>query len=261
MINMNMAGVHYGCYYAYLTNDGNSTHIQNVTGIHLKPNHNADVKGFSLSGDEMRRRTLLPQGFETFFPDLVAFDWSSWGNLTSITKNDLMPFPNLQYLNLARNALSSLDGDLFAGTPMLRYIDLSNNLLQNVGYGLLDNLNRLTSAYFDGNPCIKLEKYMASAAGIQALRVDLRDLCPPLGLPSTNPPPSSTIIDTTPTKSSTHSTTTPATLSTTIGYGHCSIGCVELIETLRKEVSSQKGEISIHSKAIVELEKLIRENR
>lgn len=257
---MYIVGVHYSCNYAGLTNDGNSTHIQNVTGIHLKPNHNADVKGFSLSSDEMRRRTSLPQGFEFFFPDLVAFDWRSSGNLTSITSDDLMPFPNLQYLDLAGNGLSFLDGDLFARTPKLGFIDFSNNLLQSVGYGLLDNLSKLTYAYFDGNPCIKLEKYMATAAGIQALRIDLRNLCPPLWLPSTNPPPSSTVADTTPMKTSAHSTTTPATLSTTIGYEHCSIGCVELIETLRKEVSSQKGEISIHSKAIVELEKLIRED-
>lgn len=272
--NFIMTTDHYSCFRAALNNDGNSTHIQNVTGNHLKPNNNADVKGFYSNSDQLQL-SRLPQGFELFFPNLVAFRWMR-GNLTSITSDDLMPFPNLQYIGLSENKLSSLDGDLFARTPKLGYINFQNNQLQSVGYGLLDDLSKLIYAYFNGNPCKKLESYMTTLAGIQALIIDLRDQCPSSELAPTNTSPLSTTFATTPTKTSTivritTTPTSPTTVSTTIDSGHCSIGCLELIETLRKEVLTQKGEItteitgllgqvSIQSKAIVELEKLIRED-
>lgn len=233
----------YFCSSSALTIDGNSTHIQSVTGNYSSGYTNADVEGFSVYHDKLSR---LPKGIEKFFPILAGLDWRS-GSLTSISSEDLQPFPQLQMILLGSNKLTSLDGDLFVYTPKMRYISFDDNLLQSIGFGLLDDLNKLTNAYFNGNPCISLA---APPQTIQELKVKLLGQCPPSSVDITTA----------------RSVTPPISENSSTDNSYCSIGCVDLIETLKKknfrqneEVSGLNDQVSRLNEAIVELQKQMRE--
>lgn len=233
----------YFCSSSALTIDGNSTHIQSATGNYLSGYTNADVEGFSVQHDKLLNR--LPKGIEKFFPILAGLDWRL-GSLTSLTSEDLKPFPKLQMILLGSNKLTSLDGDLFVYSPEMHYISFDNNLLESIGYGLLDDLNKLTNAYFNGNPCINVA---TPPQTIQELKVKLLDQCPP-----------STV------KVTTARMTSPTSENSATDNSHCSIGCVDLIETLKKKNFRQNEEliglndqVSRLNEALVELQKQIRE--
>lgn len=235
-----IVGTQYTCSYATLITYGNITHVFGVAGDHEGGETNEDVKALYISSYQLNR---IPKGIEEFFPNLIIFGWTL-GDLTTLTADDLKPFPELQLFYAQGNKLVSLDGDLFKYTPKLILISFGSNLLEHVGLGLLDGLNKLTLAYFSGNPCINVKARTPGA--IQELKLKLQNQCPPL---STSP-------------------TTTLSISTSLAKK-----CPELIETLEKEIKRQSDEnrryreenarqgemITVQSNAIRALEKQIKE--
>lgn len=180
----------YSCIPAALISDGNLSHVFDVTGNHSSGKTNEDVKGFEIESNH-QHLNRIPKGIEKFFPNLIAFVWYD-GNLTTLIADDLKPFPKLQLFSALINKLVSVDGYLFKHTPTLKVIYLNVNLLENVGFGLLDGLNNLTNAYFQNNSCIH---WIAnSPATIQELNLKLRNQCPPLASMTTSPTTSSTSL-------------------------------------------------------------------
>lgn len=201
-----------------------------VTGVHLSGKSNADVKGFHVISNHGQFNRIL-KGIEHFFPNLIGFSWQQ-GNLSAISTDDFSVFPALQEIQFYNNRLVSLDGDLFRNTPKLIFIRFDYNHLEHVGFGLLDGLNNLTYAYFNGNPCIDMRATTPDA--IQDLKLKLIDQCQPFVT----------------TESSTTVTSTTTTISTTIDPQVCAIGCVGLIETLQGDVESQSEVIVRQSQEI-----------
>lgn len=159
-----------------MTSDGNLTHLIDVTGNHSSGRTNDDVTAFWIeSGHQHLNR--IPKGIEKNFPNLIGFVWS-YGSLTTLKADDLKPFPNLVIFSVIYNKLASLDGDLFKHTPKLENINFDNNLLEHVGFGLLDGLNNLTDASFKRNPCIDMDTFLS--ATLQELKEELQEQCPPL---------------------------------------------------------------------------------
>lgn len=240
-------GDQYTCYQPYVISDGNLTHVLNITGPHLSGKSNADVRAFYPYTD-LKQFKRIPKGVEKFFPDLLAFVWP-YGNLSTIAADDLKPFQNLQAFHAYGSGLVSLEGDLFKYTPKLEYISLDNNLLEHVGFGLLDNLRNLSQAYFRNNPCIDMA--VVSPAGIQQIKFMLQNNCPPQAATVTTSSSSTSLAPTTITNStvikstafiSTSTESASTTISSTTESGHCSIGCVELINILEEENLRQNTE-------------------
>lgn len=251
----------YTCSDTIITTDRNMTHVVDVTGNHLSEKTNAEVTAFYIYTSHKRWKRIL-KGMDKFFPKLIALAWQG-GSLTTLTAEDLEQFPNLQQFNAYNNKLVSLDGGLFKHTPKLRRINFRSNLLEHVGIGLLDNLTHLTVSDFENNPCIDIDAYTQKA--IQELKLILQNQCPPLETTTTST-----------TTSSTSTTFIPTIeISTSSDSRQCSIECVELIETLKKEVKiqSEKNEktseeiarqdvkITAQADSIKELEKQMREIR
>lgn len=180
-------GAVYSCESGAVTNDGHATHIQNINGSHLSGYINSDVHCIKVRYDQLQL-TRLPQGIETFLPNLLIFQWE-YGNLASITSDDLQPFPNLQFISLAYNKLTSLDGNLFVHTPKLVEIYFTMNLLENVDDGLLDGLSNLKAANFKGNTCIT---YFANTEIMRQLKIMLSNQCPRLTTTTKSPLTSTT---------------------------------------------------------------------
>lgn len=264
-----MLGFQYGCI-ATVSGLRHVPSLDTVNGDHwIGKNHN-NVKVLSVIDDELNR---IPTGIADFFPYLIGLQWFR-GNLMEISGDDLRPFPDLRVLRIENNKLYVLDSNLFMHTPKLQWLGFGNNILQHVGLNLLSDLNDLTGAYFQKNPCIDMNA--GTLEEIQELKLRLPDKCPPLS--SVDPPPPtapSTMIPSTTIPSTMIPSTTIST--TTQNSGECSVGCIDKIEALEqnvfsviegltREVSEQREENArqrqintYHETRILELEKQMRE--
>lgn len=240
-------GVIYTCYNVQVTNPNNSPVLENVLGTHVIGMTNAHVRGFTAGRDEST--TQFPKNMHLFFPNLLGLEWYL-GVLTSISANDLQ-FPSMQHLHLSRNRFTALDGDLLQHMPRLARVSFYSNLLQNVGYNFLNNLNALISVDFLTNLCINIRADDAQA--INNLKSHLANQCPPL-LPSTTT--TTTTTTTTPVPTTTTSTT-PITTTTsspiTTTENSCPIRCTidEEVDELRQKLA-QQDELNLEVKLYME---------
>lgn len=176
-----IVGYQYGCYNATVTDKNDPNYVSRIYGRHQEvviENKTAtlthsDVRVFQLS--HMTRLEKLPEGIVSYLPNLIGFRWED-DNLTQITANDLIPFPDLVALSFWNNKLHALDADLFKHTKKLVYINFSSNLINEVGYGILNELN-VMEAYFQLNNCIDF--IARGAAAMFQMKVLLHVKCPP----------------------------------------------------------------------------------
>lgn len=246
----------YTCINPIITDDGILTHVV-ITGEHRTGKSNADVKGFIIGKSDLPF-TRIPEGIGNYFPNLLGFQWVN-ANFPTLIADDLKLFPHLQVLAFFHNKIVSLDSDLFKYTPKLRFFNFGSNLLENVGCKILDGLNDLTNAYFDGNPGVPgINVRATTPEAIQELRLNLQSQCATTSssTSTTLTPITSTTLTTTElpmtnstvteTKSTTLISTSTESASTTISSttesGHCPIGCVELINILDEEILRQNSE-------------------
>lgn len=87
-------------------------------------------------------------------------------------------------LYISQNKLVSINGDLFAHTPRIQRLQFEENQIEHVGSGLLDDLEKLEYANFEGNPCIST--LAQTPEGIVELKLQLSTKCPPLNETITN---------------------------------------------------------------------------
>lgn len=223
---------------ATLLFDGNITHMIAVTGNHLSEKTNADVTAFWIESNH-GEYDRIPRGLNQFFPNLLVFVWQ-FGNLTTLEADDLEPFPVLREIWLPNNKLFALDGDLFKHTPQLGFIYFDYNRITHVGFGLLDGLNSLIYAYFQGNPCINA--FADDSEQIPELKLKLQNQCQPLETttaPTTTLSFSTTLVPTTEISTASELTTpiSTSTLATTSEI--ISTTTVESSTTINTSTSSE----------------------
>lgn len=160
----------YGCTLSTITN-GSVTDLEEVKGTLAVGKTLEDVEGLTLLRKAVDR---WPESLESFLPNLKAIQIYS-SQITSISAENLKPFPNLEYLNLATNLLKTLPADLFSFTPNLKAIYFQSNKLESVGQGILDDLDGFVEADFQANPCISLSGNSPTA--IENLKQELLAKC------------------------------------------------------------------------------------
>lgn len=120
---------------------------------------------------------FIPTNLGKIFPLLTDLHLSG-NQIEKLTVEDMKQLPHLEVLSVYYNRLKSLDGDLFKYNLNLKFIDFSDNQIQHIGTGLLDNLKNLTRVYFNRNSCINT--YAQSRAAVVELSKTLSCLCPPI---------------------------------------------------------------------------------
>ena len=154
-------------------NAGNEGFVTDVTGDHLVGNNNDAVRTLSVSGQPLL--TQIPKDIGKFFKNLQGLE--VWGcQLATVSMEDLRPFPDLVVLNIEQNNLFNLPGNLFYHTPNLVWLRCLDNRIQNIGYGLLDDLHRLQFASFSRNDCIDMSA--RNQRELVVLKEVLSILCP-----------------------------------------------------------------------------------
>lgn len=97
--------------------------------------------------------TYIPKGIEQFFSNIFYISIKDTG-LAVIRKNDLKPFPKLQWLFLSRNQLKTLNSGLFRHNPKLNLLGLEGNQLNSIAADIFDPIEDLQQADFRDNVCI-----------------------------------------------------------------------------------------------------------
>jgi len=158
----------------YGIEDENPTQVDEFRGDHLPGLNESDVKAFSIY---YVTPTLpkIPTGIETTFENLLVFRWTE--SLTTLTADDLKPFPDLVVFFVRNANLFSIDGDVFQHNTNLNYIALDFNRIEHIGFGFLDGLTQLTSFYFHSNIC--LNAYATNSDVIEIVRMKIAAYCPP----------------------------------------------------------------------------------
>jgi hypothetical protein len=202
----------------------NSTHVTGVNGTHMSGRSNADVKMIWFSANPSSNLKVIPKGFLNFFPNFIAFNFNT-RQIDFLKGDELEEYPSLQYYLQYNSNLTRVPGNFFASTKNMSYVHLSNNKIQNVGEGLLDNLKNLQKVYFKYNTCISKEAL--GSTQIPALIEDLRVNC--------------TDIETT-----TKITTTTTTSTTTAQPSRCGINNLDdFVCELDEENEFLKNELKI----------------
>jgi archaellum component FlaC len=168
----------YYCEVASMNFSDNSTHVTEVSGIHLSEMTNSDVKMiyFSYVNCLQLNLTTIPKGFTNFFPNLIGLQINNCP-ITSLNGDELEDYPNLEYYVHYQTNLTRISGRFFAPTPKMKAMYFRSNKIQHVG-GLLDNLEDLEYADFYTNVCINRAALSRSQLPglIEALRQNCTDI-------------------------------------------------------------------------------------
>ncbi len=168
-IEFSAVGNIYSCIENSLFNE--SGKVTYVSGTHISGKANQDVRGLRLYKRSMNQ---FPVNIEAFFPKIIALNFGE-NSITHINNSHLIPFPQLQYLSLWKNRLTSLDGNLFSGLDSIKYINFEFNKIKHVGHDLvLPNSGEIN---FYGNVCINI--LASNPDEIAWLRFLLTVYCPP----------------------------------------------------------------------------------
>lgn len=122
--------------------------MSEVSGTHSQNKTIENVRSFGVGNRIMH---FMPNGLEKFFTNLILLDIYSTG-LLEINKEDLEPFPDLNFLSLTNNELQTIDFDLFVYNPNLEMVLLWGNKIETVNdaFYILPKLRYLS---FRNNSC------------------------------------------------------------------------------------------------------------
>jgi Leucine-rich repeat (LRR) protein len=143
-------------YTCYLRDMNCQNEVTALTAVHKTGKTNSDLKVIELSYDANCKR--IPNGFEKFIPNLEGISFTDCG-ITSISKQDLEPFPKLIFLDMTRNQIEYLEGNLFEATPNLKYIFFYDNKLTFVSANIFQTIKTIDFVNFDKNPCLEKSDY------------------------------------------------------------------------------------------------------
>jgi len=134
----------YGCEVKNVSIEKRGQEISKFIGEHLPGKSDDDV--LAISFRDNKNLQFVPRGLIKVFKNVVALNLSCC-LIKSITKNDLSGMPNLKWLRLNDNQLTSLPGNLFQETQNLEKNSTINNYFDSTGsYGraiTLDQLNQI----------------------------------------------------------------------------------------------------------------------
>lgn len=149
----------------------NDEKVAAISGIHLNGMTNVDVQGLDISFNSLK---FFPQNIESFFPNLKVL-YCAVNSVSYISNYHLVPFPNLVYIDLRGNKISSLDSNVFYGLTALKRIDFRYNNIKHVGYEFI--LPETGEIKFNSNVCIDRDAFTADE--INYLKFALLVNCPP----------------------------------------------------------------------------------
>lgn len=123
--------------------------VSQVKGTHAYGLTNKDVQAFIMENQSVTR--FIDVSF--FFPNILYLNLAK-NSLTEVTRADLESYPNLDTLRLSGNKIERISEDIFKGLP-LNHIEMDSNSIEYVLHTLTfpTSLNYLN---LKDNPCINM---------------------------------------------------------------------------------------------------------
>lgn len=165
----------YTCTAKILKHGLNNDHLTEVSQDHKKSFRNKNVQLLNIENQPYDK---IPLDIIKFFPNLLGLFVKDC-KMRNVTKMDLKPFSKLKYLSLYGNFLEVIENDLFDYTPDLVFINFTWNRLKHIGSNILDTLNHLQMALFNGNICISQDVVHGSKEELKKLKQNLAFHCKP----------------------------------------------------------------------------------
>lgn len=134
--------------------DGSRLVIDSINGDHLANKTNENVQGIHMMS--IQNVKFLPSNFATIFKNIKGIS-IRYSDLREITKTDLIPFPQLEYLNLDRNKIKVIRSDLLKFNPEIKAVWLNGNQILKVEHKVFDGLNHLEYLDLSNNECENLD--------------------------------------------------------------------------------------------------------
>jgi hypothetical protein len=94
-----------------------------------------------------------------------------------VIKRDLSNLPNLEVIAFVFGIIETVEGDVFANNPYLKYVSFQNNSLTNVGPNILQPVPMVQIFLLNFNSCINDQAWTVGNAVELAMK--LRFSCPP----------------------------------------------------------------------------------
>lgn len=101
----------YRCIATLLFDGRDSEMLTVVYGFHQNGNANEDVQALVINNQSL---AFVPRNVEAFFPNLRLLDLRT-NSISNITNEHLIPFPNLNWLLVSYNRITTLDSNFFSG--------------------------------------------------------------------------------------------------------------------------------------------------
>ena len=150
--------------------------IATISGTHEDGKTNEDV-------EEIVGKSIIhyvPRGLSKFFENITRLRLSGM-QLQEISRQDLMEYEKLVYLDLSNNHLTSLPDDLFLGNKNLHLIHFQNNRLNTLSSKLLRNIqnNNLQEVNFCNNTNINACYQKDTINTLEGLMKTIDEKCKP----------------------------------------------------------------------------------
>lgn len=97
--------------------------LQGIKGQHLTNKGNSDVKGLTIIEQDLSH---FPKNLEKYFANLI-FLYFGKTKLTTISAEDLKPFPNLIRFSSYRNPVVALNKNVFQFSRKIKYLSRNFN--------------------------------------------------------------------------------------------------------------------------------------
>lgn len=128
-----------------------------------------ELEALYISGNRFRE---LQSWSEANLYHLIELD-ADHNQIWRINAKALIPYPNLQRLNLAHNRIEMLPDGLFKATPDLKWLNLKGNLLKRIETYTFKSLLRIENLYLDHNRIEYINPYaLATNARLRELHLE-----------------------------------------------------------------------------------------
>lgn len=119
----------------------------------------------------------IPSGLADHFINLKVLVIAFTG-LKTLRQSDFKPLQKLENIYLDNNELESIEGDIFAFNPNIRFINLESNKIKSVANNVFDPLARLQQLNFSRNICYSGKA--ESQAEVEELKEKIYEKCAPV---------------------------------------------------------------------------------
>lgn len=158
---------------------GEIDNVTNVYGTHQNGRVHENVLGLTIESQNM---LFFTTNVENHFPNIIAMNFG-YNSLSHISNQHLRPFPELRYLSVINNKITSLESDLFSGLNSLKLIRFTNNHIKQIERNFLDSFvlpnfsDGAGEMCFKSNVCVDIT--VTAEEDIVNLRKSLEENCEP----------------------------------------------------------------------------------